>query len=122
MCFFDPGGRFRLAPLYDVISAQPSVDSKQVPWKHFRLAMSFGDKPHYEMRQVAPRHFAQTANRAGMGKQVVSNLIEELLGDFTDGHRKRRQHLPLGFPEEIATSITDGIRRRLHVLEVGEQT
>ena len=43
--FLHPGGRFQLAPFYDVISAQPSVDSKQVLWKHFRLAMSFGDKP-----------------------------------------------------------------------------
>ena len=34
--FLRPGGRFRLTPLYDVISAQPSVDSKQVLWKNFR--------------------------------------------------------------------------------------
>ncbi len=52
-----PGGRFRLTLLYDVISAQPSVDSKQIRWKNFRLAMSFGTAPHFEMRQLAPRHF-----------------------------------------------------------------
>ena len=42
--FLRPGGRFQLTPLYDTISAQPSVDSKQMLWKHFRLAMSFGTK------------------------------------------------------------------------------
>ena len=30
--FLSPGGRFHMTPLYDVISAQPSVDSKQILW------------------------------------------------------------------------------------------
>jgi len=51
--FLHPGGRFQLAPLHDAFQARPSVDSKQLPWKHFCLVMSFGDKPRYEMRQVA---------------------------------------------------------------------
>ena len=119
--FLHPGGRFRLAPLYDVISSQPSVASKQILWKHFRLAMSFGDKPHYEMRQVAPRHFAQTVNRAGMGKQVVSTLIEELLSGFPSAIGRVLSELPSEFPDEIASSIIDGIKRRLRVLEVGER-
>jgi serine/threonine-protein kinase HipA len=117
-----PGGRFQLAPFYDVISAQPSIDSKQIPWKHFRLAMSFGDKPHYEMRQVAPRHFAQTANRAGMGKQVVSTLIMELLSGFPSAIDRVLSELPSGFPDEVVRSIIDGIRRRLRVLETTEQS
>jgi serine/threonine-protein kinase HipA len=103
-----------------VISAQPSIDSKQIPWKHFRLAMSFGDRPHYEMRQVAPRHFAQTANRAGMGKQVVSTQIVELLSGFPSAIDRAQSELPSGFPDEIANSIINGIKRRLRVLEVGE--
>jgi len=115
--FLHPGGRFRLAPLYDVISAQPSVDSKQVPWKHFCLAMSFGDKPHYEVRQVAPRHFAQTANRAGIGKQVVSSLIEELLDIFPTVIENVLVDLPSIFPEEIGSSIIEGVKRRLRVLK-----
>ena len=76
--FLRPGGRFQLAPMYDAISAQPSVDSKQILWKHFRLAMSFGAKPHYAIRQVAPRYFLQTADRIGVGKQVVPSILEEL--------------------------------------------
>ena len=75
--FLRPGGRFQLTPLYDVISAQPSVDSKQILWKSFRLAMSFGAKPHYKIMQVAPRHFSQTAELAGVGKQVVPSIVEQ---------------------------------------------
>ncbi len=119
--FLRPGGRFRLAPLYDVISAQPSVDSKHLLWKNFRLAMSFGTKPHYAMRQIAPRHFFQTAARAGMGKDVVPSIIGELHGEMDVAVNRVVADLPSGFPGKIADSISNGIRRRLRILESGDR-
>jgi serine/threonine-protein kinase HipA len=119
--FLQPGGRFRLTPLYDVISAQPSVDSKQTQWKNFRLAMSFGTKPHYEMRQVAPRHFFQTADKAGIGKDVVPSIMEELHSETEAAVNRVNADLPTGFPGKLADSISDGIMRRLRILEVGEE-
>ena len=118
--FLRPGGRFRLTPLYDVISAQPSVDSKHLLWKNFRLAMSFGTKPHYAMRQVAPRHLFQTAARAGMGKNVVPSIIGELHGEMDVAVNRVVADLPSGFPGKIADSISNGIRRRLQILESGD--
>lgn len=118
--FIRPGGRFRLTPLYDVISAQPSVDSKQVLWKNFRLAMSFGTKPHYAMRQVAPRHFSQTADKAGIGKDVVPSIIEELRAETLTAVDRVNADLPSGFPGKLADSILSGIKRRLNILETGE--
>lgn len=119
--FLQPGGRFRLTPLYDVISAQPSVDSKQVLWKNFRLAMSFGTKPHYTMRQVAPRHFLQTAAKAGVGKDVVPSIIEELHSTALAAIDRIGADLPSGFPQKLAESISNGIRRRLIILESGQK-
>jgi len=118
--FLQPGGRFRLTPLYDVISAQPSVDAKQLLWKSFRLAMSFGVKPHYAMRQVAPRHFFQTAGKAGVGKDVVPSIIEELRGEVAGAIDGVNADLPPGFPGKIADSISNGITRRLRILETGD--
>lgn len=117
--FLRPGGRFRLTPLYDVISAQPSVDSKQLPWKNFSLAMSFGTKPHYKMRQISPRHFFQTADKAGIGKEIVSSIIEELRGEAMEAIDRVNEDLPQSFPVKIANSISSGIRRRLRILETG---
>lgn len=37
-----PGGRFRLAPLFDVMSTQPNVDAGQVRRNQFKLAMAVG--------------------------------------------------------------------------------
>jgi serine/threonine-protein kinase HipA len=117
--FLRPGGRFRLTPMYDVISAQPSVDSKQILWKHFRLAMSFGTKPHYAIRQIAPRHFFQTADRAGVGKQVTTSILEELSNGIPAAIDGVIADLPAGFPEKIASSISAGIKGRLRTLETG---
>jgi serine/threonine-protein kinase HipA len=119
--FLRPGGRFQLTPLYDTISAQPSVDSKQMLWKHFRLAMSFGTKPQYAIRQVATRHFLQTAGRAGVGKQVIPSILEELIHRIPAAIDGVIANLPSRFPEKVANSISAGIRSRLLSLETGEQ-
>jgi serine/threonine-protein kinase HipA len=116
--FLRPGGRFQLTPLYDVISAQPSVDSKQILWKSFRLAMSFGAKAHYKITQVAPRHFFQTAELAGIGKQVVPSILEELLSEVPQAVDAVISALPADFPVELADSISGGITRRLRILEI----
>jgi len=55
-----------------------------------------------------------------MGKQVVSTLMKELLGGFPSAIDRVLSELPSGFPDEIASSIIGGIKRRLGVLEVGE--
>ena len=119
--FLRPGGRFQLTPLYDVISAQPSVDSKQVLWKHFRLAMSFGTKPHYQIRQIAPRHFFQTAERSGIGKLVAASITDELCNEASAAVDRALSDLPASFPGQIADLIRGGIERRLRILEIGDQ-
>jgi len=40
--FLTPGGRFRLTPLYDVISAQPSADAGKIQRNQMKLAMAVG--------------------------------------------------------------------------------
>jgi serine/threonine-protein kinase HipA len=114
--FLSPGGRFRMTPLYDVISAQPSVDSKQILWKQFRLAMAFGTKPHYQIRQIAPRHFFQTADQAGVGREVIESIVDELLEGGAAAVDSVVSKLPKSFPDQIASSIKAAIKGRLRLL------
>lgn len=114
--FLAPGGRFHMTPLYDVISAQPSVDSKQILWRQFRLAMAFGKRPHYQIRQIAPRHFFQTAAKAGVGGEVVESIVQELLEISNAAIDSVVSKLPGKFPEEVASSIAKGFQRRLLLL------
>ena len=120
--FLSPGGRFQMTPLYDVISAQPSVDSKQILWKQFRLAMAFGAKPHYQIRQIAPRHFFQTAELAGIGRQVLESVIQELLDSATSAVDSVISKLPKNFPDRVASRIRAGIKGRLRLLAAPETT
>jgi len=114
--FLSPGGRFRMTPFYDVISAQPSVDSKQILWRQFRLAMAFGTKPHYQIRQIAPRHFFQTADQAGIGQQMIESVIQDLLDGAASAAESVVASLPRDFPDEVASSIEAGIKGRLRLL------
>ena len=63
--FLGPQGRFQPTPFYDVLIAQPSLDSRQIERKQMTLAMSVGDSRHHHMDEIYGRHFVQTAIRAG---------------------------------------------------------
>lgn len=61
-----PGGGFRSTPLYDLMSAQPQYDNRQIQRRDMKLAMSVGDGHHYQVHEILPRHYDQTAARAGL--------------------------------------------------------
>jgi serine/threonine-protein kinase HipA len=111
--FLSQGGRFHLTPLYDVISAQPSVDRKQILLKQFRLAMAVGSKRHYKVMWIAPRHFYETAKKSGVGEGVVRDILEELRDSAPSAVDTVVSGLPKGFPESVANSIQKGVKRRL---------
>jgi len=79
--------------------------------------MAFGTKPHYQIRQIAPRHFFETANQAGVGREVIESVIDELLKGTASAVDSVVSKLPRDFPGQIASSIVTGIKRRLQILE-----
>jgi serine/threonine-protein kinase HipA len=107
--FLNPGGRFRMTPLYDVLSAQPSLDDGQIQRKQMKLAMSAGDKRYYRIDDIMPRHFLQTAEKAGAGAPVVEPILEELRSRVPGAVERVVQSLPSGFPEQLISSIVGGI-------------
>jgi serine/threonine-protein kinase HipA len=117
--FLSSGGRFRLAPFYDVLSAQPSVDAKQILFKQFRLAMAVGATRHYKVMWIAPRHFFETAKKSGVGDRVVREVLEELRDSAPATMDAVLSKLPRGFPESVANSIQKGIKRRLKSFDEG---
>jgi len=114
--FLGPGGRFNLTPLYDVMSAQPAVDSGQVRRNSFRLALSVGDNRHYVMSGILPRHFAQTAVRAGMYPRVVQEICAELADTAESSIAEALESMPEDFPAELAESVTGGVCARMRLI------
>ncbi|QOZ31681.1 type II toxin-antitoxin system HipA family toxin [Bradyrhizobium sp. CCBAU 53421] len=114
--FLSPGGRFRLTPLYDVLSAQPSLDAKQIQPKAFKLAMSVGKSRHYTMNEILPRHFIQTAEMSGVGVPVVRAIFNELTKTFETNFESVTKALPKGFPKNLMESIRVAALHRIKLI------
>lgn len=115
-----PGGRFRLAPLYDVMSAQPNVDANQIRKNKMKVAMALGTKRHYVVDSIAGRHFAQTAARCGFPARNLARLIDDLQDTVITAIDQTIAELPATFPEALAASIADAAKARLRLLHVDE--
>jgi serine/threonine-protein kinase HipA len=116
--FLGPGGRFRMTPLYDVLSAQPSLDMNQIQRKQFKLAMSVGKSRHYAMSEILPRHFIQTAEIAGVGASLVRSIFKDLAENAEQAIGAAIDELPDGFPEAITNSIRAAMSHRIDSLKV----
>jgi serine/threonine-protein kinase HipA len=114
--FLSPGGRYRMTPLYDVISAQPSVSASEIRPNQFRLAMTVGNTRHYRINTIAARHFVETAQRAGIGKRIMVSIFDELRETAMNAVRNTVAQLPKNFPEEITRAIQLGINKRLQAI------
>jgi serine/threonine-protein kinase HipA len=114
--FIGPGGSYHLTPLYDILTAQPSLDARQIERKQMRLSMSVGRNRHYKISDVLGRHFIQTGAAAGMPQRIVSGIIEEVAERVPLALAAAESALPRGFPEAIPVSVSKAMKARLHSL------
>ena len=115
--FLHPRGGFSLTPFYDVMSLQPNFDANQLQQREMKMAMAIGEKHHYHVNEIMPRHFLQTAAASGMGQSVVREIFEELLERGEAAISNVGDDLPPNFPEPLLQSVTEGFRGRLRRLE-----
>ncbi|AOV16077.1 toxin HipA [Acidihalobacter aeolianus] len=114
--FLGRGGSFRLTPIYDVLTAQPSLISRQIEIKQMRLAMALGTRNHYKIKEIQYRHFLQSGDMAGLSKKIVQDVIEEIIVSAKTALEKVENELSEDFPEEIHSVIKDTVKARLRVL------
>jgi serine/threonine-protein kinase HipA len=114
--FLSPGGRFRMTPLYDVLTAQPSLDTDQIPRKKFKLAMSAGKNRHYAIHDIMPRHFMQTADLAGVGTPTMRAIFDDLTANAERQAQAVTTSLPKNFPDQLTTSTMAAITQRAQLL------
>ncbi|MDO8973748.1 type II toxin-antitoxin system HipA family toxin [Reyranella sp.] len=115
--FLRPEGRYGLTPFYDVLSAQPALDRKQIPRNKFKLAMSVGKSRKYEILNIVGRHFIETGKKAGLGKTIMGQVVSELLEQADKASEETVAKMPADFAGEIHESISAAMTERLHVLE-----
>jgi serine/threonine-protein kinase HipA len=119
--FLGPGGSFHLTPLYDVLTAQPSFEKKQIDRKQMSLAMSVGTNRHYRIDEIRGRHFVQTGKAAGLAESVVLATIEEMAETAKCALQKVENILPTDFPPVLHGSVSKGMMDRLDFLVIGAE-
>ncbi len=115
--FLTPGGRYRMTPLYDVMSVQPNYAARKLARNRFRMAMAIGENRHYIINEILPRHFFQSAKAVGFPKSDVEAICSELVAGIDAAIERSVQAMPAGFPDELIQAIEKGIRQRLKKIE-----
>ena len=114
-----PGGRFRMTPLYDVLTVQPSLDVGTLQIKDMKLAMRAGKGRHYRGADIHGRHFVETALAAGFSREQVSGVFEDIRRRAEQAFDGALAEMPPGSPEGLAAAVRQGFEHRVARLVVG---
>ncbi|MDR6841327.1 type II toxin-antitoxin system HipA family toxin [Pseudoxanthomonas sacheonensis] len=117
--FLHPGGGYALTPLYDVLTAQPSLDARQIERKQMKLAMSVGHNNHYRIDEIQTRHFFQTGEAADLSRSLVRGAVEDVATRIDDALTSLEAELPADFPQALHESVSGGVQARMRVLLAG---
>ncbi|MCE5256585.1 MAG: type II toxin-antitoxin system HipA family toxin [Spirochaetaceae bacterium] len=118
--FIEQGGRFRLTPLYDIISAYPVLGhgKGRIPPQKLKLAMAFsGKNRHYEWDKIGLRHIRETAKNCDFA-QEIDKMVAELVARVPLVVSDLSATLPATFPDAIASPIFEGLLGAAKRLEV----
>lgn len=115
--FLSPGGSYRLTPLYDVLTAQPSLIAHQIERKQMKLAMALGRNKHYRVDEIHGRHFVQTGEAAGLPKPLVREALADVAEAATTAISKVESTLPGDFPTEIHETVSQAVKQRIAGLD-----
>ena len=115
-----PGGRFQMTPLYDVLTAQPHVDARQIKQNQMTLAMCAGKNRHYRIHQLQIRHFIETGAAAGLPKSLINRSIESIVDTADKAFENLEPVLPSDFPPEIHDSLSKAMFARLKNINLSD--
>ncbi len=111
--FITLGGRFRMTPIYDVMSAEPNLQAGQLRRNEYKLAMAVGDRRNYPIYSIHPRHFLHSAKAAGLPDGAVEAVFEDLDAELESALERAVAVMPAEFPAEVSDPIADGMRKRI---------
>ncbi len=111
--FLTPGG-YKLTPLYDVMSVYPYLELSA---HKIKLAMAVGSS-HYRIKEILPRHFYQTGQKAGLREVDMDDIFSSLVSQIDDAIAEvRALALAEGVPETTYEPILVGVEKRVALIE-----
>lgn len=109
----EPGGRFRMTPLYDVLSVYPILGHKAglLDPHDAQLAMAVaGKNRHRRLGDIRRRHWNATARACGV-RAGAEPWIESLLARIDPAIQQVQALLPADFPAQVSQPIFEGLRQ-----------
>ena len=113
--FITPGG-YKLTPLYDVMSASPYPQFQD---QKVKLAMAVGDSRHYRLKEIMPRHFYQTARKAGLRDEDIDDILSGLASRMDNAIAEvAKLTADAGAPEHTYKCVFAGINDRARMMQM----
>lgn len=110
--FLKQGGRFQLTPLYDVISAYPLAEKRQIEYRNMKMAMALhGSNTHYKWHSIMPGHWFDESRRVDFPETEMQSIIDNTLSKTETVISDVTSKLPDDFPEHIANPIFEEMRK-----------
>lgn len=116
-----PRGAFRLAPLYDVLSAWPweGKGAQQLHLRDMKMAMALRTKnTHYHLFTIYRRHWLEIGTKY-LGEALTEQLLEDVPVQLQRVLDELGQRLPDGFPLVLFERVSHGVERQIARLKLG---
>ena len=118
--FLLKGGRYRLTPFYDILSASPLVANHSLQHKEVKLAMGLtGKNKHYRIVEILPRHFISVGEKLGLGRDVVNAQLENFAQKASFAIAEVEKELSTDFPHVVADPIFESILKKTQKIRQG---
>ena len=104
--FLDRGGRYRLTPFYDVLSAWPVIGKGRnlFDYKSLKLAMCVRSKnAHWKLWEIRARHWIAVAKESGLGSGA--DILQEIAGEIPKTIESVNSNISSNFPSELSDKI-----------------
>lgn len=109
--FIEPEGKYRLTPLYDIMSAYPLMAKKQLQVQKIKMAMALkGKNTHYHWYNLQRRYFLETAKAVNYSVERAEAILDEMLQQIDSVIEQVSAKLPKKFPSKISQPVFDGMR------------
>jgi serine/threonine-protein kinase HipA len=74
---------YRLTPFYDVMGGYFLHKREGKALQDLKLAMKVGDSGHYAFKRINRSHYAQTAKKCGINKELFEQIMEDVKTSLT---------------------------------------
>jgi serine/threonine-protein kinase HipA len=108
--FLEADRRYRLTPLYDIISAYPLLQTNALSKQKLKMAMAVrGKKNHYNWDAIQTRHFITTASIVDFSETHAQQIVWEMLAQVETVIAQVSMKLSSDFPCHISDPIFMGM-------------